>query len=126
MAYSLSDTYTESVDRCNTISQIAAVSHTMYEDFIRRVNQYRRQSGVTRSIRICCDYIDTHPTEELKLEALVGETGYTEYYLTRKFKKEMGRSVNAYIRTARVQYANKGTAFATVFRLQRRHSGSRI
>lgn len=104
-AYSLCDTYTESVDNCTTISQIAAVSHTMYEDFIRRVNQCRRESGVTRPIRICCDYIDTHPTDELKLETLAEKTGYTEYYLTRKFKNEMGMSVNAYIRKARIHYA---------------------
>lgn len=105
MAYSLCDTYTESVDQCTTISQIAALNHTMYEDFIRRVNQCRRESGVTRPIRICCDYIDTHLTEELKLKELAEKSGYTEYYLTRKFKKEMGVSVNTYIRNARLRHA---------------------
>lgn len=42
IAYTLSDTYTQSVDNARTISQVAAVSHTMYDDFIRRVNQVRR------------------------------------------------------------------------------------
>lgn len=37
-AYTLCDNYTESVDNCTTVSQIMAVSHTMYEDFIWRVN----------------------------------------------------------------------------------------
>lgn len=105
IAYSLCDTYTESVEQCTTISQIAALSHTMYEDYIRRVNQCRRESGVTRPIRICCDYIDTHLMEELKLKELAEKSGYTEYYLTRKFKKEMGVSVNTYIRNARLRHA---------------------
>lgn len=41
-AYTLSDTYTEAVDNAGTISQIAAVSHTMYEDFIQRVHLVRQ------------------------------------------------------------------------------------
>lgn len=104
-AYTLSDTYTECVDNCKTISEIAAVSHTMYDDFIRRVNQTRRESGISRPIRICCDYIDTHATDELELEDLAKRVGYTEYYLSRKFKGEMGMTVNAYIRNARIRQA---------------------
>ena len=104
-AYTLCDTYTQSVDHCTTISQIAAVSHTMYDDFIIRVNQQRRKSGISRAVRICCDYIDIHPTDNLELQELAAMVGYTGYYLSRKFKKEMGVSVNAYIRSARLRQA---------------------
>ncbi len=104
-AYTLSDTYTEAVDSCSTISQIAAVSHTMYEDFIRRVNRVRREKGVSRPVRICCDFIDNHVEELLTLKEIAERSGYTEYYLARKFKAEVGISVNAYIRKARVQYS---------------------
>ena len=91
------------MDSCTTISQIAAVSHTMYDDFIIRVNKHRRKSGVSRAVRVCCDYIDIHPMEELELKELAAMVGYTGYYLSRKFKKEMGVSVNAYIRAARLR-----------------------
>lgn len=104
-AYTLSDTYTEAVDNCATISQIAAVSHTMYEDFIRRVNRIRREKGISRPVRLCCDFIDNHVEEELTLEEIAGRTGYTAYYLARKFKAETGMSVNAYIRQARIQHS---------------------
>lgn len=104
-AYTLSDTYTEAVDNCSTISQIAAVSHTMYEDFIRRVNHVRRESGISRPVRLCCDFIDNHLEEELALKEIAERVGYTEYYLARKFKSETGMSVNAYIRKERVQYS---------------------
>lgn len=103
IAYTLSDTYTQSVDEAKTISHVAAVSHTMYEDFIRRVNQVRREQGVSRPVRICCDYIDTHLEAELTLEGLADKAGYTENYLARKFKAEMGMPINAYIRKARVR-----------------------
>lgn len=113
-AYTLSDTYTEAVDNCTTISQIAAVSHTMYEDFIRRVNRIRREKGISRPVRVCCDFIDNHLEEELVLGEIAERAGYTEYYLTRKFKAEVGMSVNAYIRRARIRYSRlllSGTQF---------------
>lgn len=104
-AYTLSDTYTQSVDNAQTISQVAAVSHTMYDDFIRRVNQVRRESGISRPVRICCDFIDTHPESELTLPMLSQKVGYTENYLARKFKAEMHMPINAYVRKARVHCA---------------------
>ena len=105
IAYTLSDTYTQSVDTAQSVSQVAAVSHTMYDDFIRRVNQVRRESGVSRPVRICCDYIDTHPDKEITLKKLAGKVGYTENYLARKFKAEMGMPINAYVRKARIHRA---------------------
>ena len=105
IAYTLSDTYTQSVDEAKTISHVAAVSHTMYEDFIRRVNQIRRDSGISRPVRICCDYIDTHPEAEIKLTMLADKVGYTTNYLARKFKAEMGMPINAYIRRAKIHRA---------------------
>lgn len=104
-AYTLSDTYTEAVDSAQNISEIAAVSHTMYEDFIRRVNQVRRKAGISKPVRMCCDYIDTHVTDPLRLKTLAEQVGYTEYYLSRKFKAETGESVNAYICRARMKEA---------------------
>ena len=105
IAYTLNDTYTQSVDAAQSVSQVAAVSHTMYEDFIRRVNQVRRESGVSRPVRICCDYIDTRPEKELTLKKLAAKVGYTENYLARKFKAEMGMPINAYVRKSRVHRA---------------------
>lgn len=105
IAYTLSDTYTQSVDTAQSVSQVAAVSHTMYDDFIRRVNQVRRESGISRPVRICCDYIDTHPEKELTLKKLASKVGYTENYMARKFKAEMGMPINAYVRKARVHRA---------------------
>lgn len=106
-AYTLSDTYTEAVDAASNVSQIAAVSHTMYEDYIRRVNQVRRQSGVSKAVRICRDYIDTHADQDLTLKQLAEQLGYTEYYLSRKFKAETGQSINTYLSLARLRLAQQ-------------------
>lgn len=106
-AYTLSDTYTEAVDNAHTIGEIASISHTMYEDFIRRVNRVRRENGISRSVRLCCDYIDNHLEEKLELKKIAERAGYTDYYLARKFKAEMGMPVNAYIRRERIKYSRQ-------------------
>lgn len=104
-AYTLSDTYTESVDNCNTISEIAAVSHTMYDDFIHRVNRCRNSNGISRPVQACCDYIDTHPMAELSVDELAEKAGYTAYYFSRVFKRETGKAIKEYIRDTRIRQA---------------------
>lgn len=104
-AYTLSDTYTENVDNCKSISEITAVSHAMYDDYIRRVNRCRNESNLSRPIQASLDYIDTHPDEDISIEDLASKSGYTDYYFTRMFKKETGQTVKEYIRAARLRLA---------------------
>lgn len=56
-------------------------------------------------VQACRDYIDTHPSERITVEALAKNAGYTEYYLARRFKAETGISLNDYIRTAKLRQA---------------------
>ena len=104
-AYSMSDLYTEKVDSCTTINQIAAVSHAMYEDFILRVNRCRGSSGVSRAVQSACDYIENHVMEDISVETLASRCGYTAYYFSRIFKKETGKTVREYIRSAKFRQA---------------------
>ena len=46
-----------------------------------------------------------HLEEPLDLKGLADRVGYTEYYLSRKFKQEMNISIGGYIRQARVERA---------------------
>ena len=103
-AYTLSDYYFQSVEACSQISELAGISHTMREDFIQRVHQCRMR-GYTASIQTCLDYIDLHLDAELSLPILAKVSGYTEYYLSRKFKQEIGLAPSEYIRQQRLSRA---------------------
>ncbi len=107
VAYTLSDTYTETVDACQSISEIAAVSHTMYEDYIRRVHRVKTAAGISRPIQACRDYIEAHVAGSVTVEELAERSGYTPYYLTKLFKAETGYSVKEYILRAKVREAKK-------------------
>jgi AraC-like DNA-binding protein len=106
IAYSLCDYYTQSIESCSNISEISIVNKTMYDDFIHRVHkQKNNRSSISRPIQNCCDYIETHIHDKITIKDLAERIGYTEYYLSRKFKKEIGYSINDYIKNAKIEYA---------------------
>lgn len=104
-AYRLGDQYIQSVEDCSSIEQIGAYSFTMYADFIERVHKCRTNPDVSRRIRACCDYIELHVEDDLSMEALSQQAGYSKYYLSRKFKEETGTTVTEYIKAARMERA---------------------
>lgn len=104
-AYSLGDTYIQSVENCTTISEIASYSYTMYGDFVERVYKCRVNPQVSPQIRAACEYIELHTESQVSVSDLAKRFGYAEYYLTRKFASEMGTSINDYIKIARIERA---------------------
>ena len=88
-----------------SFSELTSLNLTMYEDFVFRVRKHRTSPSVSSPIRNCRDYIELHANQELKLSDLAQHVGYSEYYLSRKFKKEMGVSISTYIRMIRVERA---------------------
>lgn len=104
VSYSLTDRYFQSVEACATISDLVEIAHTMQADFIQRVHRCRT-SHLSKTIQACCEYIRLHLEDKLTLEQLAQQVGYTEYYLSKKFKREVGLSPNEYIRKARLERA---------------------
>ncbi|WP_455500446.1 helix-turn-helix domain-containing protein [Gemmiger sp.] len=104
-AYTVGDSYIQQIMDCRTLPEIAATNHTMYDDFVHRVHKIRRDPAVSPKIRQCMDYMELHTEEEVSIEQLAAMTGYTEYYLSRKFKEETHCSVNDYSKITRVERA---------------------
>lgn len=104
-AYSLGDSYIQSMTRCKTIPDLTTVNHEMYVDFVQRVHRHRMDPRRSKQIQMCCDYIDVHLEEPIALKQLAALSGYRDYYLSRKFQKETGLNINDYIKFARVEKA---------------------
>ena len=104
-AYTVGDSYIQSLTECKTIADVRTVNHAMYEDFIQRVHRQRCNPKYSQQIQSCAAYIEAHLDEELTLEKLAHEVGYSEYHLSRKFKEETGDNIRDYIKYARVERA---------------------
>ncbi|MBR0161330.1 MAG: helix-turn-helix domain-containing protein [Oscillospiraceae bacterium] len=105
IAYSLGDSYIQAVENCRDSGELSAIAAAMYHDFIYRVHHLRSNPNYSHAIRKCCDYIELSLDRKIRTADLAALVGYTEYYLTEKFKKETGQSVSSYIRYAKVERA---------------------
>ena len=106
-AFTVGDHYIKSLETCRLITEFNAISISMYEDFIWRVYKYRTNTNLSTSIQSCCDYINMHIEEELSIEHLAVHVGYAKYYLTQKFKSEIGVSLPQYIKQAKIERAKQ-------------------
>ena len=104
VSYTLSDCYFQSIEACDSIPALVDIALPMQEDYIQRVHRCRT-GGLSRPVQACCDYIGLHLEEPLDLPTLARTAGYTEYYLSSKFKKETGLPPSGYIRRKRLERA---------------------
>ncbi len=105
MAYYIGAQYIEHLETCSTVAELVQLNLTMYDDFVKRVHKVRTANGISPSVQACCNYIDLHLAEKITASQLAQAAGYSEYYISAKFKKEMGMNISAYIRERRVEQA---------------------
>lgn len=97
VSYTLNDDYAERIERAENLAQAINISREMTDDFVARIRAVREQKGVSAPIREACQMIQLHLTEKILLSDLSARAGYSDYYFSEKFRKEMGISVGAYI-----------------------------
>lgn len=102
-SFSLCTEYRNRLERCKSAGEIAMVSNEMVRDYASRVHNMKKFSRCSPPIRLCCEYIDTHPEEKVTLEDLAQKAGYSSYHLCRKFQQEMGCSVIDYIHKSKIE-----------------------
>ena len=105
VAYAVGDSYLQAVEDSRDSGELSALANAMYHDFIYRVHHLRSNPGCSHAIQKCCDYIELSLDRKIRISDLAALVGYTEYYLTEKFKKETGVPVSTYIRFAKVERA---------------------
>lgn len=101
----LEQQYIGRIEKCGRVSDLMNIYMQMLEDFITRVHRCKSMPEISKPIQECCDYIQANLTRRLELEDLASQIGYSGYYLTKKFKKEMGIRLMDYIKEKRIEYA---------------------
>ena len=104
-AYSLGDSYIQAAESSKTLDELNPLAMMMYDDFIRRVHKHRTNPKLSPQIQKCVDYIEMNLGQKIVASDLAVLVGYTEYYLTHKFKEETGLSVTNYTKFAKIERA---------------------
>ncbi len=105
IAYPLGDSYIQAAEDCRDSGELSALALAMYHDFIYRVHYARANPNYSHAIQKCCDYIELSLDRRIHAVDLATLVGYTEYYLTEKFRKETGKTINTYIRDKKIEHA---------------------
>lgn len=96
-AYSLSDLYIQSCDRCTTPNEISGLHRNMSMDYTKRMAALRKDRLYSKQIVLCVNYIYSHLHKKITVDELAKHTGLSPSYLSRLFKKETGESITGYI-----------------------------
>jgi len=104
-AYSLGDAYIQSTENAKTLDELTAISGMMFDDFVHRVHRCRTNPKLSPTVQKCCDYIEMNLTEKIRAADLAALVGYSEYYITRKFKEETGFFIYDYIKFVKIERA---------------------
>ena len=104
-AYTISDYYIQSIEAACTITEVIQLIETMYLDITNQVHNASSADIQSPMIRNCIAYLDMHYKEKIDLEQLAHSLGYTKYYLSTCFKKELGISISEYLTKRRISYA---------------------
>ena len=103
----LSDYYIRSAEAAATISAVEAVGTEMYHAYITRVQEARKNSRSSPLVQACAEYIQTHIFERIRLEDIAVSIGYTDHYVSHRFKEETGISLFRYINEQKIEMAKR-------------------
>ena len=86
VAYPLGDRYIKRIYQSNNQEHISELGNSMYHDFISHVHALRVNPNFSKAVQSCCDYIQLHSAEPLRIDILADRMGYSKYYLSAIFK----------------------------------------
>lgn len=105
--YNLADYYSQKIENCKYVSEVQNVTYEMLTAFLQRSIDAKTHNQYSVLITSILEYVETHIYEKISLDQLSKEVGYSGYYLTNRFQKEFGISLNKYIQQKKISHAKE-------------------
>ena len=105
LAYTRQDMYMRDLDSAKSISEINRISFSMLNDFVDLVHKAKTESSRSLPVQFCCDYISSHVEDPITIALLASKAGYSDYYLSRKFREEVGMGIDDFIKEKKIEKA---------------------
>jgi len=105
VSYTLSDIYIGKIDRAASMEEVCAIRDEIRMDYCTRMRDLSKKEVVSRYVVLAIDYIRAHIQEPLSVEQVANALSVNSSYLSKLFKKEMGKSISEYIRDSKIEIA---------------------
>lgn len=103
IAYSLSNTYFQQVERLANPDAIISLTIQVQEDYCRRVAGSITPPVSDNFIYQVISHVHNNTNKKITVENVAEQLGFSTTYLSRKFKKELGFGLNAFIRRCKLE-----------------------
>lgn len=104
IGYSMHDYYALKIEQSSSQNDILVIIDKFMCEFVEKVQEANKRS-LSPEISLACNHIALNLNEKIKISDIAGLTNYTTYYLSSKFKKEVGLSINEYARKLKIDTA---------------------
>lgn len=103
-AYTLSDTFIQTVEEINSYEEITKLHMSMLNSFLDLVEKAKR-AKYTKPVYTVIDYINKHYYENISVKELAGRVHLSESHLRKIFKSQTGMNIKSYIINKRITEA---------------------
>ncbi len=104
-AYLLSDSYIQEAEKMTDPSAITFLNATAAMDFTKRVSEAKIPSGMSIDIYKAIQYISNHVNQSISVEEIADYLGMGRSTLSKKFKRELGFNISAFIMRKKLEEA---------------------
>ncbi|MED4074057.1 AraC family transcriptional regulator [Priestia endophytica] len=112
VALTLSDLYIQQIEEVKESKEVIAIRNKSMYDLAEKVYMSRKK-GYSKPINLCLSYIFNHIYDNPTLNQLAEKSELHPNYLSKVFKKEVGKSISQYIQEQRIEEAKKLLQFST-------------
>ena len=107
MAYQLSDTYIQQVERLQDIDAINSLLLQAMFEFTNRASHSNLPKDADSGISMAIKYIREHIHSNLTVSEVANYLNYNRSYLSRKFKQELGFDISKFIQRCKLEEARE-------------------
>lgn len=92
-------------DFVDTIDKFMSINEEILVGYARAVREVKENNNYSARVLECKNYVAEHLCDELSVEKLAAELGFSPNYLSQQFKKETGRTIMSYIQEEKINTA---------------------
>ncbi len=104
-AYELSDIYIRKADKASSESEIVQINRAMCLDYLRHMEQLRKDRIHSKPIVMSIDYIYSNLHRRITAAEIAAAVRLNENYFSKLFKQETGMAVSRYILLRKIETA---------------------